>query len=92
MCVATHTPSLPDVEQFFSDRGRSTADADKFFQFNAAKGWKNGRTPIADWQALAEMWIASAADVNRTHRDEPEEVETDQFGRPIPPKYEKRRR
>lgn len=84
MCVATHIPSNAEIEAFFQARGRSAADAAKFRLYNSSKGWKVGKTPIADWQSVAEMWIAQGGEAAAPAPG----PELDAFGRPIKPRYE----
>ena len=68
-CVrkAQGTPSLEDVKGFFKANGL-TLDAQRFYSFNAARGWvdKNGN-PIEDWQQLALAWQAKEPKATKTH-------------------------
>lgn len=80
VCVDTRPPARPEVTAYFAGLGRSAEDAGKFYAYNEARGWRIGRSPIADWQSVADLWIGSAPDTTTTRV--PEE-ETDYFGRPI---------
>lgn len=68
-CVrkAQGTPSLEDVKGFFKANGL-TLDAQRFYSFNAARGWvdKNGN-PIEDWKQLALAWQAKEPKETKTH-------------------------
>ena len=81
MCP-THIPALAEVEEYFREHGRSVEDAGKFFTYNAAKGWKIGRTPIEDWHSAADMWFAQGKDTAAAEDDG-----LDDFGRPIRKEY-----
>lgn len=80
VCVDTRPPTRSEVTAYFAGLGRSAEDAGKFYAYNEARGWRIGRSPIADWQSVADLWIGSAPDTTTTRA--PEE-ETDYFGRPI---------
>lgn len=93
MCVdpptaETHkkSPSANEVIGYFAVKGRSRQDAEKFFTYNQARNWKMGRTRIADWQSVADMWIAGNPDTSPPAGYDPH-PELDDFGRPIQPKY-----
>ena len=64
---AQGTPSLENVKVFFKEKGL-TLDAQRFYSFNAARGWvdKNGN-PIEDWQQLALAWQAKEPKATKTH-------------------------
>lgn len=55
----THTqfspPTLEDVQAYCKER-RSTVNAEYFFNYYTARGWKSGRTPIEDWKAYVRLW------------------------------------
>lgn len=80
VCVDTPPPTRPEVTAYFAGLGRSAEDAGKFYAYNEARGWRIGRSPIADWQSVADLWIGSAPDTTTTRA---QEVETDYFGRPV---------
>lgn len=80
------SPSANEVIGYFAVKGRSRQDAEKFFAYNQARDWKMGRTRIADWQSLADMWIVREADTNPPAGYDPH-PELDDFGRPIKPEY-----
>lgn len=60
-----HMPTLSEVEIFFKEISHPASEAKKFFNHYKAIGWKiQGITPIEDWKALAEKWMANAAKWN----------------------------
>ena len=80
------SPSANEVIGYFTVKGRSRQDAEKFFAYNQGKGWRIGKTRITDWQAVADMWILGNQDTNPPAGYDPH-PELDDFGRPIQPKY-----
>ena len=51
-----HAPTKEQVIAFFKSIGMTEGEADLFFNYNQARGWKAGKNPIVDWQALALTW------------------------------------
>jgi hypothetical protein len=49
--------SLEKIILFFGEKNESKTEAEKFFYYYEARGWKIGRNFIKNWQALAEKWI-----------------------------------
>ncbi|MCR8666246.1 hypothetical protein NO995_00990 [Aestuariibaculum sp. M13] len=51
-------PVKNEVIEFFKTENGSETDALKFFNHYQAIGWKlNNKTPIEDWQAMAQKWM-----------------------------------
>ena len=48
-------PKLEEIEQFIIDNGYSV-DAETFFDFYEAKGWKIGKATMKDWKAAVRTW------------------------------------
>ena len=48
-------PKLEEIEQFIIDNGFSV-DAETFFDFYEAKGWKIGKATMKDWKAAVRTW------------------------------------
>ena len=48
-------PKLEEIEQFIIDNGFSV-DAETFFDFYEAKGWKIGKASMKDWRAAVRTW------------------------------------
>lgn len=78
--VCGTTPTLSEVESYFSEMGRSSADASKFYHYNQARGWKIGKNRIENWQSAANIWIGEQPDVEPSSNDDDQ---LDDFGRPI---------
>lgn len=48
-------PKLEEIERFIIDNGFSV-DAETFFDFYEAKGWKIGKASMKDWRAAVRTW------------------------------------
>jgi len=49
-------PSIDEIREYCNERG-NTVDAEHFFDFYSANGWKQGRgKPIVDWKAAVRTW------------------------------------
>lgn len=67
-------PDLNEVTDHFTTKGHPQ-EAERFFNYYEANGWKVGRNPMKNWKAAAANWIknqerygtnkASAAKINR---------------------------
>jgi len=56
-------PTLEEVTAYFLQKEHTTASADRFFNHFTANGWKvSGRTPMKNWPAAANNWIANDRD------------------------------
>ena len=54
----TATPSgLDEVKEFFKEAGQPASEAEKYFNYYTATGWKVGKTKMEDWPAAARNWI-----------------------------------
>ena len=53
--AGAHTPRREDIEAYCRER-KNGIDAAYFYDYYAAKGWRIGRDPITDWQALVRAW------------------------------------
>ncbi|MBQ8618216.1 MAG: hypothetical protein IJ418_12025 [Clostridia bacterium] len=51
-------PSQEEASAYFREKGSTDAEAQKFCDFYASKGWKVGKEPMKDWQASARGWIS----------------------------------
>ena len=51
-------PDLNSVLKYFTSQGLSALEANKFYAYNAAKGWTINHEPMKDWQAAANLWIS----------------------------------
>lgn len=58
----TLKPKYSIVEKYFLENNHPPTEAKKFYNHYKALGWKiQGVTPIEDWKALVEKWMANAA-------------------------------
>lgn len=48
-------PTVEQVKLYCIERG-NTVDAENFFDFYEAKGWKVGNQPMKDWRAAVRTW------------------------------------
>jgi hypothetical protein len=61
---ASIPPTFEQVTAYVNERGRQI-DAQAFFDYYNANGWKVGRNPMRDWQASVRYWERNG--VNRNH-------------------------
>ena len=80
------SPSLDDVRAFCQEIGTSVSP-EKFFYRMESLGWCNGGKKIKDWRAAVREWDATE------YKDKKQPTvsagETDSFGRPIKPRWER---
>ena len=48
-------PTVADIREYCRER-RNGVDAQRFFDFYEAKGWRVGNQPMKDWQAAVRTW------------------------------------
>lgn len=48
-------PAVEEVRQYCKERGNDI-DADTFWDYYEANGWRVGRTPMKDWKAAVRTW------------------------------------
>lgn len=48
-------PTVEDIREYCRERGNGV-DAQRFFDFYEAKGWRVGNQPMKDWQAAVRTW------------------------------------
>lgn len=54
----TAIPSgIDEVKDFFKEDGQPASEAEKYFNYYTAIGWRVGKTKMQDWQAAARNWI-----------------------------------
>lgn len=49
------TPSIEEIKAYCIER-KNKVDAENFFDFYQAKGWKIGSNPMKDWKAAVRTW------------------------------------
>lgn len=52
------TPPTPDEVRSYALEANLSFDADRFCDYNAARGWMQGNRPISDWKAAARLWAS----------------------------------
>jgi len=58
--VSKNPPTILEVENYFLDKiDNSKFEAEKFFKYNKATGWKKNGQVIEDWQSIADLWFLS---------------------------------
>lgn len=50
-------PSLDQIKEFFQKEEQPDSEAEKFFNYYSATGWKIGKSHLEDWEAAARNWI-----------------------------------
>lgn len=51
-------PILKEIQEYFQEKNKPEIEAEKFFNYFEAKGWKIGdRSPMKNWRAAANNWI-----------------------------------
>lgn len=78
------SPSLEEVIAFSSEI-KSSADPQKFFDFYESTGWMSGKSQIKNWKALFKVWERNPLNAV-AHKSE--EIETDEWGKPIKPRWQ----
>ena len=54
-------PTLDEVQNFFHEKGGSSIEAEKFFNYYEATGWLvGGKSKMKKWRAAASNWIINA--------------------------------
>lgn len=56
--------SLDVVIEAFMEAGSTEEEANKYFDYYTANGWKVGRSPMKDWKAAARNWLRNASKFN----------------------------
>lgn len=61
--------NLINVEVFFLENKSDKKEAQKFFNYYEANGWKvGGKAPMQNWKAAARNWILNTENSNRLSR------------------------
>ena len=54
-------PTKEELRAYFTEKGQSTTEAEKFFNYFESNGWLvGGRTPMKNWIAAANNWILNS--------------------------------
>ena len=68
--IKEYKPTIYDIENEMClslDEFTSKAQAEKFFNYYEANGWKVGRNPMKSWKAAVRNWISNL----KTYNNEP---------------------
>lgn len=57
-------PTLEEVQAYCLERGKGV-DAQKWFDYYSANGWKVGKNPMKDWKAAVRTWERSGSNGSR---------------------------
>jgi len=57
--IPVKKPSFEEVHALFVRNGKGEAEAKVFYNHHEGLGWKKGITPIINWTAIANNWIAN---------------------------------
>lgn len=59
-------PTLDEViEYLVLEKNESQNEAEKFFDYYQANGWRVGKNPMKDWKAAARNWLKNASNYNK---------------------------
>ena len=64
-------PSLEIVKDYFSTIKGGDTDAECFYDYYTANGWRTGKNPIKDWKAAARNWMRRKSEFNTTTQKHP---------------------
>lgn len=77
-----HPPQQEEVTAFFPSQGIPEIEAEKFFNYYQANGWKvGGKTPMKDWKAAARNWIINAKNFNHYEKNKRSDSQRNQTDR-----------
>ncbi len=51
-------PSLEELEAYAQEKGYTAFNAEAFYNYYEANGWKVGRNPMKSWRAAVSSWVA----------------------------------
>ena len=60
-----HKPSISEIQQYCEER-QNTINAEKFFNYYEANGWKVGKNKMKDWKACVRTWEQNEKKYNQT--------------------------
>lgn len=59
-------PTLDEViEYLVLEKNESQNEAEKFFDYYQANGWRVGKNPMKDWKAAARNWLKNKSNYNK---------------------------
>ena len=69
-------PSLEMVKDYFLTINGSDTDAECFYDYFTANGWRTGKNPIKEWKAAARNWMRRKSEFNATTQTNHEKRKT----------------
>ena len=63
-----HKPSISEIQQYCEER-KNTINAEKFFNYYEANGWKVGKNKMKDWKACVRTWEQNEKKYNQTSQN-----------------------
>lgn len=69
-------PSLEMVKDYFLTINGSDTDAECFYDYFTANGWRTGKNPIKEWKAAARNWMRRKSEFNATNQTNHEKRKT----------------
>lgn len=63
-------PTLEEVKAYCAERG-GKVDAENWYDWYSANGWKVGKNPMKDWKAAVRTWERDSRGANRTKASGP---------------------
>jgi hypothetical protein len=73
-------PSIKEIEDYFVNEHLPLEQALLFFNYNNAKGWMMGATPIQNWHAAAVSWVEKSK--NKT-KQKPAQLSREAIHKPL---------
>ena len=63
-------PSLEIVKDYFLRIEGTNTDAECFYDYFTANGWRTGKKPIKDWEAAARNWMRRKSEFSNTTQNQ----------------------
>lgn len=76
-----HPPDIAEVKAYFSEKGGTNAQAERFFTYYESNGWRVGKNPMKKWKAAASGWISRDKEQTSGYNRKPTETVDDQLAR-----------
>ena len=67
-------PTIQEIKDYCFER-KNNVDANKFFNYYEANGWKVGKNPMKDWQACVRTWEGNNYNSKQTQPKHPSDNE-----------------
>lgn len=63
-------PAIEIVKDYFSTIKGGDTDAECFYDYFAANGWRTGKNPLKDWEAAARNWMRRKSEFSNTTQNQ----------------------